>query len=102
MRGRRGGLAALAATLAATAAGAEAQAQVPALPPLAPQPHSGPARVQPQPSAARRSRTARTARGSAAVGTVAVGANPARSGVVADYTLAPPLRRRWSVRSNAL
>jgi outer membrane protein assembly factor BamB len=95
----RGRTATLAALCGVTALAGTAQAQVPApvLPPLAGQPQRQKASIGGAPSAPVVP-AAGLPGGSA---TVALGGNAARSGLVRDYTIAPPLRRRWTVRSHA-
>lgn len=84
--------------VAAGVLAAPAGAQLPELPPLGGQPP-----IQPPISPPPRDQPLPQPFPPPSHGTVATeGANPARSGLVGDYTLVPPLIHRWSVHTNAV
>lgn len=91
---RRAAMAVAVACALLAAPAAVAQIPIPELPPIGGQPPSQPPGGQPP-------KPPPPVYGPAAKGTVATGGNPARTGFVADYTLVPPLKRRWSVKTRA-
>src|SRR3954454_20342299 len=91
----RGGAVVAAVAALAFCAPALAQVPLPPLPPIGGQPLPPGGQPPPNPPPAPPAGTPSVA------GTVAYGANPGRTGQVADYTVPPPYQRRWGARTEA-